>query len=280
MRKNNIYYVLFLFIGRKSILQRIGEKNVNVLTPKKKILYREYNKEKRVIGKLRKKLFNSRNVIKTLKNVSNTNSFKKIEENFNIVTANFISSQFRNIKMTRPSWTIEDKIFALAVYKRGPKCYRFLKKFLKLPSKSTLIRILKNIPLETGLDIKLLTHLKERLSRFNEDCKKCILLFDEISLRQGLTYNKTTDSIVGYVDLGHLGRMKQEANHALVFMLVSLKGKWKQPIAFYFTRDQIKTPHLKQLLTHILHYLVDNQIDVVACVCDQGKINFEIINTL
>jgi hypothetical protein len=54
-------------------------------------------------------------------------------------------SQFKNCKRKINSWTPADKGFALTLYKRGPRCYRFLSKILKLPSKSTLQKNLRNI---------------------------------------------------------------------------------------------------------------------------------------
>lgn len=206
-----------------------------------------------------------------LSRASNTSSFLKLEENFNNITANLIRSQFRNVKLKRPSWSYDDKIFALAVYKRGPKCYRFLRHHLRLPSVSSLVRLLKTIPLYTGINLHILHSLKKRLDRCPSELKRCVLLFDEVSLQQGLSYDQANDFIAGYVDLGKIGRFKEEANHALVFMLAALNGKWKQPIAFYFTKDQVKTVHLKELLQYILLCLVENDIEVIGCVCDQGK---------
>lgn len=194
-----------------------------------------------------------------------------LEENFNNITANLIRSQFRNVKLKRPSWTYEDKIFALAVYKKGPKCYRFLRQYLSLPSVSSLARLLKDIPLSTGINLQILRSLKKRLGRASYEHQKCILVFDEVSLQQGLTYDEFNDYICGYVDLSKLGRLKEEANHALVFMLAASSGKWKQPIAYYFTKDQVKTVYLKQLLQEILLCLIENDIDVIGCVCDQGN---------
>lgn len=38
--------------------------------------------------------------------------------------------------------------------------------------------------------------------------KTCVIVFDEIFLLQNLTFNITKDKVVGYVDLGPLGRRK------------------------------------------------------------------------
>lgn len=254
-------------------MKRIGQCS-SMLSPRKKLLYNEYKLQKTTICKLKTKLFQSRNSLKLLSKASNTSAFTNLEKNFNAITANLIKSQFRNLKRQRPSWSQEDKIFALAVHKRGPKCYRFLRKYINLPSVSSLNRILKDIPLSTGVNLQILYSLKRRLAKCSEELQKCVLLFDEVSLQHGLTYDQLNDNIVGYVDMGDLGRFREEANHALVFMLASVSGKWKQPIAFYFSKDQTKTIYLKGLLRNILSCLIKNGFDVIGCICDQGKVDF------
>lgn len=135
-----------------------------------------------------------------------------------------------------------------------------------------MTRLLQTIPITTGINLHIVKWLGQKLCSYSTENQKCLLLFDEISLGHGLTYDKSNDKIVGYVDLGHLGRFHQEANHALVFMLVGINGYWKQPIAFYFTKDQVKTIHLKQIIKAVISCLLDHNINVMGCVCDQGTV--------
>ncbi|RZC42335.1 hypothetical protein BDFB_013166, partial [Asbolus verrucosus] len=116
--------------------------------------------------------------------------------------AALLKSQFNNCEKKKPLWTNETKVFALALYKRGPKY--------------------------------------------------CSLIFDEVLLSQNITYCKLTDQFVGYVDMGSLGRQNILANHALVFMVHGLSSSWRQPLAYYFTRDIVKTDDLKHLVNEII----------------------------
>ncbi|KAI4469765.1 thap domain-containing protein 9 [Holotrichia oblita] len=103
--------------------------------------------------------------------------------------------------------------------------------------------------------------------------KICSVMFDEISLSTNLTYCKLTNSIIGYEDLGSLGRADSFANHALVFMVQSIYSGWKQPIAYYFTKDSVKSKDLSYLIREVIEQLQCIGIKVACTVCDQGPTN-------
>lgn len=48
----------------------------------------------------------------------------------------FLKSQVTNTASKRSSWSIKNKNFALAVFNKDSRCYRFLKNYLNFPSKS------------------------------------------------------------------------------------------------------------------------------------------------
>jgi hypothetical protein len=150
-----------------------------------------------------------------------------LELHFNSVGLEFIKCQFRNVKKLNPSWSIDNKVFALALYKRGPRSYRFLRHFLKLPSRATLNNFVKLIPFDAGINLQLFDKIKQIFKKINAKDKLCKLMFDEISLTTNLTYSKLNDKVIGYEDLGSLGRNDILANHALVFMIQSLYSGWK-----------------------------------------------------
>lgn len=143
---------------------------------------------------------------------------------------------------SKSTWTPENKALALAIYKRGPRCYRILSKILKLPSKSTLQKVLQNVPFHTGINKILLDKLSECIKKKKRISRICTLSFDEIALTADLTYDSITDAIIGFEDLGSLGRTKLMAKSALV---QGLHEKWKQPVAFYFVKTSVKGKDLK-----------------------------------
>lgn len=92
--------------------------------------------------------------------------------------------------------------------------------------------------------------------------KRCVLLFDGMSIKYSLVYDENNDVVCGYEDFGEHGRRNKPAKHALVFMLCGLNQQWKQM--------------MKEILCNILTKLVDAGIDVVATNCDQGSANREV----
>lgn len=110
--------------------------------------------------------------------------------------------------------------------------------------------------------------------------RNCSLIFDEISLSEHLTFDRANDKVVGYVDLGPLGRKNEIANHALVFMVNGLHKSWKQPIAFFFTKDCIKSSELKSLIEYVIIKLEGAGLRILCTVCDQAATNRAAITLL
>lgn len=65
------------------------------------------------------------------------------------------------------------------------------------------------------------------------------LLFDEMSVQPNIVYDPTLDKITGFEDFGD-EKSTRIADHALVFMIKSIKGKIKQPICFTFCQSVTK----------------------------------------
>ncbi|ENN78824.1 hypothetical protein YQE_04718, partial [Dendroctonus ponderosae] len=108
--------------------------------------------------------------------------------------------------------------------------------------------------------------------------RNCILMFDGILLSKQLTFDKSKNMIIGYVDLGHLGRVNKPPNHALVFMVHGLHNNRKQPVAFFFTRITVESKSLQSLIKDIIIALKAAGLVVLATVCDQGATNCKSIS--
>lgn len=236
--------------------------------------------QKRTISKLKTKLQNSIDKIKAAYEISKSDMFRSLESNLDPAGISFLKSTLNNCDTKRPTWTEQDKVFSLALYKRGPRCYNLLKQFIPLPSKTTIQSVLKNIPQEPGLNEKLLQKIHKRMINVKPIDRTCCLIFDEIALAEQLVFDKVHDKIIGVVDLGTLGRKIETANHALVFMIHGLRKKWEQPLAYYFTKDVIKTIDLVFLIKEIITSLQSIGLKVLATICDQGSTNRAAIKQL
>ncbi|ENN76562.1 hypothetical protein YQE_07012, partial [Dendroctonus ponderosae] len=103
--------------------------------------------------------------------------------------------------------------------------------------------------------------------------RNCILMFDEMS--EQLTFDKSRNMIIGYVDLGYLGRVNKSANHALIFMVHGLHKNWKHPVA-----GTVESKALQSLIKDIIIALEAAGLVVLATVCDQGATNRKSISNL
>lgn len=138
-------------------------RKVSLLSPRKRKFY-EINKYQRGrISKLNKLLSEKISKLSTLNKLTNTAFFQTFNNAFNPACVSFLESQIVNATRKKPLYNKANKAFALAIYKRGPCCYKFLQKFFKLPSKTTLTKYLRLIPFNTGLNPILLEKLANRI---------------------------------------------------------------------------------------------------------------------
>ncbi|KAF2880292.1 hypothetical protein ILUMI_25888 [Ignelater luminosus] len=253
------------------------------VTPRKQNLIRMKRMRKiqqKEIDKLKSALTASKSVIKIANKISAMKAFRQIETSLDPAGIVFLKSRFANAQKTRPKWTWRNKAIALAIYKRGPRCYRFLQTLLKFPSKRTLRTMLKKFSFRTGINKCIMQQLKKQVEKMTIEEKTCALLFDEMAVTPNLTYLQSADEVVGYVDLGSLGRRNILANHALVFMVQGIYKHWKQPVAYYFTHDTISANDLKFLLKEIISALQRVGFIIMCTVCDQGSTNRSAIRQL
>ncbi|VEN36818.1 unnamed protein product [Callosobruchus maculatus] len=272
----------YSFLSEKTgILQKSGLSKSD-LTPQEEIMYQVHRNTLSKLSKLRNSLKQKNSDLMALRNLYNDGRFQFIEESLNDVTKNFINSQLRNVTRapTARRWTIQDKAFALSLYKRSPKLYRYLKIHFQLPSISVLKKVLSSVPFNCGLIKPVMDYLKLQSEQMDELDKCCTLIFDEVSLASGLYYDSNKQTIFGYEDLGFLGRSRGTANHALVFMIRGIKTNYKMPVAFFFTKNSIATDKLKQIIIHIIEEIQSVGFNIVATVCDQGSTNRAAITAL
>jgi uncharacterized OsmC-like protein len=63
-------------------------------------------------------------------------------------------------------------------------------------------------------------------------------------------------------------------------MVRGVRRHYKEAVAYYFTRDTIKTQQLKEIIVDIIKQLQEVGLNVVATVCDQGSTNRAAIKEL
>lgn len=82
----------------------------------------------------------------------------------------------------------------------------------------------------------------------------CCLMVDAMSIKQQIEFDSRRQMFTGFVDLGTGEESETPASEALVFMLVGLKGHWKAPVAYYFSKG-LQAETQTELMKHCLEEL-------------------------
>ena len=194
----------------------------------------------------------------------------------------FIMTQIKLSGKTKHSyrWSPKNKSLAMSIFHASPKAYRILRKIFRLPHTVTLKRAMNKLEIEPEFSSNILQALKLKIDSMPQRDRACIIIFDEISLKEHVVFNAKKDRVEGFEDFGFLGRSKYISNHACVFMARGLFSKWKQPFGFFFTSGTIRANILKELLFQGIDKLKEIGLNVKACVCDQGSNNTSLMRSL
>lgn len=175
-------------------------------------------------------------------------------------------------------FTEEEKVLSLSLLKRSPKSYNLLCKYFCLPSKKTLLNVLKAVKLVPGINKIIFEKLKDTVSKMNSEDRVCSLIFDEMSVTPHIYYDKSRDEIIGFENLGTY-KTHKFADHVTVFMIKGLRKNFKQPVAYYFSQN-MKSVDLKNIVINVIKNIQSTGLQVLVTVCDQSGINTATINSL
>lgn len=182
---------------------------------------------------------------------------------------------------TRTPWSVEEKRVAATLYLRSPSAYRYLCKLMILPAESTIRAWLSAKKcFRTGFNKSLMDKIKTKAESMTPMEKACVLLFDEMSIKQCLEYSSQYDLIEGYEDLGNLGRHKKIATEATVFMVRGLYYQWKLPVGYFVSHKGLLGIKSKLLLEECIKHLTNVGLSVKAVICDQSTTNVKAYKAL
>ena len=182
--------------------------------------------------------------------------------------------------------------WCLYLHHRSSGCYNTLRNsgVLSLPSERTLRDYKHFAPSSVGFchstDLQLLDRIKQlkppHLSKYVG------IVIDEMYIKEGLVYDKSTGTLTGYSDLGEVNNLlmaaeekfkdpssnKQRplAKRTLVFMVTGLFTTLKFPYA-QFPAASTKGAQLFQLLHQCIFHLTRLGLTVVSVTCDGASDN-------
>lgn len=147
-------------------------------------------------------------------------------------------------------YTPREKSLCLAMYKTGPRSYRFKEDFMALPTLSTLSRHSAQLMFPSGICPALFSFIKEKVKNWSKKDLCCSFSFDETALKSRVEYSSTMDEINGFIEMAGI-RKPIFATHALTFMVRGINVPFKQPVAHFYTHA-IKSFELAELIVLVL----------------------------
>ena len=85
--------------------------------------------------------------------------------------------------------------------------------------------------IKPGFGESVLEALKVKVNAMDCRYKNVVLVFDEMSIKEGLLYNVGRDVIEGFEDFGHTGQARYIANHGIAFVIRLLNGNYQLDVS-------------------------------------------------
>ncbi|KAK3918872.1 DNA transposase [Frankliniella fusca] len=163
------------------------------------------------------------------------------------------------------------RIKSLALYKKMLR-----DNFLPLPSLRTLQRYMRKLRPAYGFNENTFSLIKEKTVHIPEPQRHGSLLLDEIKLSEGLSFDKPSLQIKGFVDYGrHTPDALRDvpADHALVLMFQGFQEAFYITIAAFLSKGAIKGPDLAKIILEATGLLEESGMFVDCIVSDAASWN-------
>ena len=177
--------------------------------------------------------------------------------------------------------------FALNLRYLSSTAYRSIGNFLALPSQRTLRDYTHVLSFDAGVSGEVVNRLKVDMNfeQCSSSQKKVTVLLDEMKIKSGLVFNKSTGRLIGFVNLGDVNRDLEilqltlnEANHqskqpqladSMLVMMVRpiFKPSFTFPVAQYPT-THLSGEKLYPIVWDVIEALEFNDIQVCSVSCD------------
>ncbi|XP_039292000.1 uncharacterized protein LOC120353222 [Nilaparvata lugens] len=240
------------------------EEKVKVLSTKVAVLRNKLASKRATIYRLKKQLKQKR--------VSDSQKFALL--NFPLRSEEAaIVWRMQKHKKNQP-WSKKEKMISTTLYLVSPAAYKFLKQIMIFPGISTIKAwISEKNSYRTGFNKDLMERIRAKARCMSSKEKSCVLMFDDMAIKQALEYSTNLDIIEGYQDIGNYGRDCHLGKQATVFMIRGLYYQWKLPVGYFITEKGLSGDKTKTLLLDCVTFLENAGLDVRAVVCDQCTTN-------
>lgn len=141
----------------------------------------------------------SNNLEQQVKLMKSSHEFYLTFSKLNPFIIEIVNNELKNFNRNKCGlrYSQQIKMIALYLFLTSPKCYRILKQFITLPSKSTLKKQMNNDLIKTGLNSDMLNYLKTIELTGNDRIFN--LLLDEVSLKPFLNYDEKEGNFLFFI---------------------------------------------------------------------------------
>ncbi|XP_034253768.1 uncharacterized protein LOC117652783 [Thrips palmi] len=141
----------------------------------------------------------------------------------------------------------------------------------KQPSVRTLQRRTEHIAFEPGLQIDIISALREKVKALpDQRDRDCNLFFDAMATKARLDFDIGTKSYLGRSTLPGLEN-PDLACKGEIWMFGGIRQKWKQIVAWHLTPNQECAKVKKNVILDLLKKADEAGLNVVSIVCDVGN---------
>ncbi|KAL4714498.1 hypothetical protein ACJJTC_017561, partial [Scirpophaga incertulas] len=179
-------------------------------------------------------------------------------------------------RLSRKKFSPELRCFTLTLQYYSPKAYIYVRKTFgtTLPHPRTLTKWYSKLDGHPGFTKEALTALKSIKENNPNKNIYCALIFDEMKIKSGISWNVKAQRYYGYVDMGFGSSPdnSEEVTDALVFLLVGINTSWKVPFGFFLIHG-INSVQKASLVSKALELIHETGIEVKTLTCDGPKVN-------
>jgi hypothetical protein len=155
-----------------------------------------------------------------------------------------------------------------------------------LPSYRTLCRRLESAPFAPGIQHDVLQWLQHKMAGKKAFEKECVLLVDEMQLKERLEFDQGLKRFVGYISPETLSVSDIPENcnalacHVIVFMVRGMASSWKQTVAYLFTGMTFPKDRYWLFTKTVIAAVESSGLKVSAVTSDMGPINVGLWNEI
>lgn len=195
-----------------------------------------------------------------------------LQESFSGMSLDLFRHIKNDSKGKKPYYLPKVRNFALSLHFLSPRAYEFIRPVLHLPHPRCLRRWKSSVNCSPGYLDSMLKVASAKALKTNSNL--CSLVVDEMSMRRDVSWVQSQNRYCGFSDFGQGPVGNTIATNALLFMLVSLKGRWKAPIAYFLT-DHISSTQLATCVKEAICKAADHNLIVKTFVADGLKANMK-----